>query len=325
MVENKRFYCVAQMMPPFETLLISVPKNIASEATEIRIRAGKPIVIETISGRYICGTRVAAIEEIYACVKNFCNYSIHSCQRELSEGWLTLKGGHRAGFTGTAHIKDGRIETIKDISSLNVRISREHKGISDDIFSKIINSRKFRGLIVCGAPLSGKTTFLRDFCRNLGSFHKTALLDERGEIAAVYKGIPQNDIGLNTDVVNCFPKKDAIEQAVRVLSPEYIVCDEVGDDTKALMNCAGNGVKMILSVHCSDLKEASYNRTICDLIRMGTANYILFLGNKFSSGNVKGLWFINDGESIDSCNDSNNLLCGRYSNIVKNENACSSA
>lgn len=318
----KRFYDVAGMVLPFEKLLKAIPKDIASSAVEIRIRAGRQIVIETVKGRYVCGTRTADTEEIYTCIKNFCNFSIHSCQRELSEGWITLKGGHRAGFTGTAYIKDNKIETIKDISSLNIRIAREYKGISDAVFFETVNNDNFRGLIISGAPLSGKTTFLRDFCRNLGMLYKTALVDERGEIAAVYKGIPQNDIGLNTDVINCFPKKNAIEQAVRVLSPEFIVCDEIGIDTSSLIDFAGNGVKIIVSVHCGNIREAVYNNVISDLLNSGAVNYITFLDRKLAEDNVKGLWFTDGFESINSCDDNNNLLRRRYSDVGKAENAC---
>ncbi len=318
----KRFYDVAGMVLPFEQLLKAVPRDIAAAATEIRIRAGRQIVIETLKGRYICGTRTADAEEIYTCIKNFCNFSIHSCQRELSEGWITLKGGHRAGFTGTAYIKDNKIETIKDISSLNIRIAREYTGISDIVFYETVNNDNFRGLIISGAPLSGKTTFLRDFCRNLGMLHKTALVDERGEIAAVYKGIPQNDVGLNTDVINCFPKKIAIEQAVRVLSPEFVVCDEIGSDTSSLIDFAGNGVKIIVSIHCGDIGEAVYNNAIYDLLNSGAVNYITFLDRRLAEDNVKGLWFTDGFESINSCDDNNNLLRRRHGNVSKAENAC---
>ncbi len=316
MNNNNRFYQVASMLPPFENLLLSVPKSIADIATEIRIRSGKTIVIENPTERYVCGTRIAAMDEIYACVKNFCNYSVHSCQRELSEGWITLKGGHRAGFSGTAHIKDGKIETIKDISSLNIRISREHSGISDKIYSIISNKSDFKGMIIAGAPLSGKTTFLRDLCRNLGASHKVSLVDERSEIAAVYQGIPQNDVGLNTDILNCFPKNGGIDMAVRVMSPEYVLCDEADCNTEAIMQFRGNGVKPVITMHCGNLSEAAVNPFINILINLGMVNYILFLESGRNIGQTKGLWCIDNGKDIDSCNDSNNLLCNRHSNLV---------
>jgi len=311
MKNENRFLEVINMLIPFEDTLKLVPTNIKSKAIEIRIRAGRPIIIETNSERYICGTRKADMNEIYTCIKSFCDYSIHSCQKELSEGWITLKGGHRAGFTGTAFIRNNVIETIKDISSINVRIAKEHVGISDSLFNKIINKGNFRGLVLAGAPLSGKTTYLRDLCRNLGTHFKTALIDERGEIAAVYKGVPQNNVGINTDVLNYFSKEYGFEQAIRVLSPEFVVCDEIGSDISSFSKCTASGVKPILSVHCGNAEEVLLNTVIARLFEMGTVNYLAFLGNGKELGNLKGLWCINDRKNLALCNNDNNLLFNR--------------
>ncbi len=318
---SDRFFEVAKLLPPYEQMLLSVPRKIADKATEIRIRTGRPVVIECTNERFICGTRCADINEIYNCVKYFCNFSIHSCQRELSEGWITLKGGHRAGFSGTAYLKDGKLETIKDISFLNVRISREHKGISDFVFEIINNTTNINGLLIAGPPLSGKTTFLRDFCRNCGNNSKTALIDERGEIAAVYNGVPQNDIGFNTDVLNGYTKKDGIEQAIRVLSPEFVICDEISEEADIISNFACSGVKFVFSVHCADLNEAYSNKTLDKLMKSKAINSIAFLEGRKNTGNLKGLWVLKDGKGIDSCCNGNNLLYNRYDNIDNFKNA----
>lgn len=325
MKSEKSYFEVIKMLPPFENMLKLVPINIRSKAIEIRIRAGNPLVIETSSERYICGTRMADINEIYTCIKSFCDYSIHSCQKELSEGWITLKGGHRAGFTGTAFIRNNILETIKDISSINIRIANEHIGISDSLFRETVSSSNFRGLIIAGAPLSGKTTFLRDFCRNLGTHYKTALIDERGEIAAVYKGVPQNNVGMNTDVLNYFSKEYGFEQAIRVLSPEFVVCDEIGSDISAFSKCTASGVKPILSIHCGNIQEALLNNTITKLFEIGTVNYLSFLGNGKEIGKLKGLWCINDGKNLALCNNDNNLFSNRQHNPRRNENESCSA
>ena len=321
MIVDNRFYEVIKLLSPFERFLTAVPKNIADNATEIRVRSGRPIIIEGLNEKYVCGTRCADMDEIYCCIKNFCNYSIHSCQRELSEGWITLKGGHRAGFSGTACIKDKKIETIKDISSLNIRISREHKGVSDFLFNKVASVNELRGLIITGPPLSGKTTFLRDFCRNCGNSFKTALVDERGEIAAVYKGMPQNDIGLNTDILDGYSKKDGIEQAIRVLSPQIIICDEIGNEINEIGNLASCGVKFVFSTHCGNVKEAKKNKVISYLAENGIIDCIAMLENGKNTGKLKGLWVIENGKGIDSCCDDNNLLFNRNAGIngIKNE------
>lgn len=318
---DNRFFEVTKLLPPFEQLLNTIPRNIAGNATEIRIRAGRPIIIETVNERHICGTRCADTDEIYSCIKNFCNYSIHSCQRELAEGWITLKGGHRAGFSGTAYIREKRIETIKDISSLNIRISREHKGISDFLFKTVTEIPDFRGLLIVGPPLSGKTTFLRDFCRNCGNNFKTSLVDERSEIAAVYKGVPQNDVGINTDILDGYSKKEGIEQALRVLSPQIIICDEIGSEINEIRNLTSSGVKLVFSAHCGSVTECEKNKVISSLTENGIVNCIAAVGNGKNTGKMKGLWVIEDGKGTDCCCDGNNLLYNRnsYLNGIKNE------
>jgi len=308
---TNKFYEAASMLPLFENQLHSVPKSISDTATEIRIRAGKPIIVETIDSRYVCGSGCIGIDEIYSCVKHFCEYSIHSCQRELSEGWITLKGGHRAGISGTAHTTDGRIVTIRDISSLNIRIAREHRGVSDELFFETAFKSDFKGLLIAGPPLCGKTTLLRDYCRNCGNKFKTALIDERSEISAIFKGIPQNDVGTNTDVLNNYPKKEGIEQAIRVLSPEIIICDEIGSEIKEITNLTNCGVKYVFTVHCRDIEEAENNSVISSLISSNAVNYIAFLENGKKTGKMKGLWFLENGKGIDSCNNGNNLLYHR--------------
>lgn len=323
-IENT-FFKIAEMIPALERLLKAVPKNIYDSATEIRIRSGKPVIIETKHERYICGNHCVDTAEIHSCIKCFCDYSIYSFKRELSEGWITLKGGHRVGFSGTAYYVDKKIETINDISSLNIRIAREHKGISDVLFEMTAKNRNFKGLLIIGPPLSGKTTMLRDFCRNCGNNFKTALIDERNEISAVYKGESQHDIGINTDVLNCYSKENGIEHAIRVLSPEYVICDEIGNEIELINKMACSGVKFVFSVHCLDLEEALNNKVIESLLKSGIVNYISFVDKGENIGKLKGLWYLKYGEGIDSCNNGNNLLCNRNIDISRTENAGYSA
>lgn len=324
MKTSNKYFEALEMLPSLRKILNTVPKYIYDYATEIRIRSGKPVVVESISERYVCGTQCVTIEEINNCVKCFCDYSIHSYKRELSEGWITIKGGHRVGLSGTACYLNGQLEIIKDISSLNIRIAREHIGISDNLFALTAKTNKFCGLLILGSPLSGKTTILRDYCRNCGNNFKTSLIDERNEIAAVYNGLPQNDIGLNTDILNCYTKKTGIESAIRVMSPEILVCDEISDEIDDLCKFAGTGVKFVFSTHCRDLNEAKKNKNIKIMLESGIINYVSFLDYGKNIGKLKGLWCVEDGKSIDSCNDGNNLLYNWDNDINRTENACCS-
>ncbi len=304
---TKRYYDAIALLPPFTNALQSVPGHIAENACEVRIRAGRPLTVETPRERHICAGVKATLSDINKCISYFCDYSLYSCEKELSEGFITLKGGHRAGFTGTAVTRGGKITAIKDISSIDLRIASERRGIAEKLISLTALEADFRGLLILGAPMSGKTTMLRDYARLLASFAPVAIIDERGEIAAVHNGIPQNDVGLNSDVLNLFPKEDGIIQALRSLSPAYIVCDEVGREYERLAECAGKGVKLILTAHCGSMAEAADNRTVRFLIDCGAVNYAALLMSGADIGRTAGLWRIGKGEDIGGCDGSGDL------------------
>ena len=304
---TKRYYDAIALLPPFTNALQAVPEHIAANACEIRIRAGRPITVETPRERHIFAAMKASLSDINKCISYFCDYSLYSCEKELSEGWITLKGGYRAGFTGTAVTRDGRITAIKNISSIDLRIASERKGIAEKLISLTALETDFRGLLILGAPMSGKTTMLRDYARLLASFARIAIIDERGEIAAVHNGIPQNDIGLSSDVLDLFPKEEGIIQALRSLSPEYIVCDEVGTEYVRLAECAGRGVKLILTAHCGSMAEAADNLAVRFLTDCGAVNYAALLMSGGDIGKTAGLWRIGKGEDIGGCDDSGDL------------------
>lgn len=243
-----------------------------SDIYEIRIRAGRNVVLETAAGRAVIGKTVG-VNEIADCIKGFCDYSLHSFEKELKEGFITLRGGHRAGFCGTAVIKNGVLEGLKDISGINIRIAREVTGIGEPLRSAVLDDN-FKGLLICGRPMSGKTTVLRDLCRIIGDRRKLAVIDGRGEIAAVYCGIPQKNVGTFTDVLNGYGKAEGIEIATRTLSPEYIACDEITGCEDSVKLCLNSGVKMIFTLHCGSIEQAKNS----DAVKYGAVSHIAFLG-----------------------------------------------
>lgn len=254
--------------------IVSRSKYRISDIYEIRLRANSKIALETVRGRFLLDKTVSC-EELAECIKSFCNYSLHSFEKEFKEGYVTLKGGHRAGFCGTAIIKNGKFEGVKDISSINIRVAREIKG-AGDYLRPVVFGEDFKGLLICGRPMSGKTTVLRDLCRIIGDRHKLAVIDSRGEIAAVYGGIPQNDVGVFTDVLNGYEKAEGIEIATKTLSPEYIACDEVTGCTDYIKMCLNSGVKMIFTLHCGTLKQGKNS----EIVKTGAVSHITFLSGK---------------------------------------------
>lgn len=180
---------------------------------EIRIRVNRPVILQYGQVEEVINYTIDS-EMILNILQNICDNSIYAYQEQICNGYITLKGGHRVGITGNVVFKENKIINISYISSLNFRIARQVLNCSYKTFEYIINLDKntvFNSIIV-SPPGRGKTTILRDLVRNISNgiseigFRgvNVGLADERSEIAAMYKGIPQNDVGLRTDVLEIF-------------------------------------------------------------------------------------------------------------------------
>lgn len=235
--------------------LIRLPAGIQpQQLAELRLRSGRPAVAVTVTGGLYRCSDVLTREDIEACFQEICRCSVHSYSREIAEGWITLDGGHRAGFCGTAVMQRDRLETVRDISSINLRLAHEVRGCAEELYNAVF-SRGVRSLLIAGRPMSGKTTVLRDLARILGESHRVALIDSRCELAAVYNGTPTLDVGLNTDVLDGYPRAEGMMTALRTLSPEIIICDEIGNDHNAVSRCLSCGVAVIATIHAGSVAE----------------------------------------------------------------------
>lgn len=246
----------------FAAKKITLPQgNIA----EIRLRVGRSACAVMTDGRLVKCSEPFSRQDIAECFLELCRNSVHSYAREISEGYITLPGGHRVGFCGTAVEQEGKLSTLKDISSLNIRFAREVRGCAEELCS-----RAFRdglcSLIVFGKPLCGKTTVLRDMARILGDAHRVSIIDTRGEIAGVYGGVPALDIGENTDVLNGYSRGEGIMCALRSLAPEVIICDEIGSDAEEIRQCMNCGVKIIVSAHAGSIAELLSRTALRELL-----------------------------------------------------------
>ena len=253
-----------------------------NQVNEIRLRVGRPAVA-MLTDRHILinKDRLITAEDINACLEKLCDYSVYSHQNEISQGFITLPGGHRVGICGTACKDKSGCRTVKYISSLNIRIAGEHIGCSDGIFERVFKGR-ISGVLVAGPPCSGKTTLLKDFALKLSSspfFRKTVIVDERGELAAMYRGEPFNTIGEFCDVLSGYPKAEGILNAVRTLSPEVIICDELGssDDVEAVCDVINAGVVIISSVHACNAEELYRRMPVKKLLKSGAFEKIALL------------------------------------------------
>lgn len=258
--------------------LCSVPQSLRSTAEEIRIKCGAPLIIRAGDRNHIMQV-TADSALISECISAICQNSVHTYEKDIANGFITLYGGHRAGICGSAVYSGDRLHTVKNISSVNIRIARQHYGAARDLLPLFDDENKSRGLLIVGRPLSGKTTVLRDLCRSIGGRFRISLIDERQEIAAVYDGKPCLDVGLMTDVFSGYGKSDGIIRAVRCMSPDYIVTDELGADADSIRQLINSGVGLIMTAHADSIEAALANAGIKAIVDSGAIQHIALLKN----------------------------------------------
>ena len=267
---------------------INKNKKKKEELQEIRIRVDRPLILKLKDNEIIVEYKITQ-NEILQIVERLCENSIYAYKKQLCEGYITIKGGHRVGIAGTAVIENGEIINIKYITSLNFRIARQVLNCSNRIIGQVIDTKNqtiFNTLIV-SPPGKGKTTILRDLIRKLSNGMseinfkgKTCgVVDERGEIAAMYRGIPQNDIGIRTDIIDNVSKPKGIKILIRTMAPEIIACDEIGssEDIQAIEEAMLSGVKGIFTMHGKHIEDVNANRHIKKLIEDKIIEKIIFI------------------------------------------------
>ena len=282
--------------------LYELPAEIKASALEIRVNKKIRIFYEK---SFILLEPEVSAEDISEIFKKLCNYSVYSFQEQLKNGFVTFSGGHRVGVASSAVLQNGEITGIKEISSLNLRIAREFKNCSKNIYEIIKESSK--GALIVGPPLSGKTTILRDLARLFSSENKVTIVDERFEIAACSEGTAQMDVG-SSDVLSGFPKPEGILRAVRCLSPNVIICDEIGTfkEAKAINETLNSGVKIISSIHALSEKEILKKPQILWLLFSGAFEKIVILSSALI-GNAEKI--LEASEVVRSEDFRNNFSC----------------
>ena len=284
---------------------------------EIRIRAGKPIILKFNKKENIIRYFVTS-EEIFKILQLVCENSIYSYQHQIAEGFVTIKGGHRVGISGSCVIENGKVININYINSLNFRIARKILGASEELLKYILNIEKnnVKNTLIVSSPGAGKTTILKDIVKQVSSGIKefnfealnTGIVDERGEIAALYKGIPQNDIGIKVDVIDNVSKGIGMKMLVRSMAPQVIVADEIGtmEDVDAINYAICSGCKGIFTAHGDCIEDLYLNKFIKELIIGHVFEVIIFLESN-KKGNIKEIYnFDINSMKYKNCNEMKN-------------------
>ncbi len=222
---------------------------------DIRFRLGFPIKINIMGEKKVLyndfGQAVICTQDdINDILNNLTENSLYAFNDQIKEGYLTSKCGIRVGIAGECVTENDKIITIKNPTSLNVRIPHKIFGASDVIYEKVFNNEVYNSLII-SPPFTGKTTILKDLARRFNdeSGLDILIIDERGEFSTVK--------GENIDVISNRNKKDAFLMGIRSLSPDVVIMDELGNanDFLAIEYAITCGVKIIATVHGDNEKD----------------------------------------------------------------------
>ena len=272
-----------------------LPVSIRSNLEEIRIRNGHPILFFAAGSEYELEWKNGGKLDQYIINNIFnslLNYSVYAYQEELANGYITIEGGHRVGICGRTVMENGKVKTIKEISSINIRRSREITGVSDSCMRYLMKGkRQIYNTIIISPPKCGKTTLLRDMVRNFSNMgFQVGVCDERSEISGMYNGQPSYDLGIRTDIMDGCPKEKGMIMLIRSMSPDLIATDEIGkkEDCHAIEAAVCAGVGLLTTIHGSSYGDV-INSGIGELVEKGVFERLIFLSNLPSIGSVSAV------------------------------------
>lgn len=261
----------------------SLPNELLESANEVRLRKNAPVSvtcgIKNITfdelGRVCPVSRAvfATESEITECMRRLTESSLYTCDEYIASGYIPLAEGGRAGVCGRANLHGG----FAEISSINLRLHRFLPDIARGLVGRL-SVDGLCGVIVCSPPAMGKTTFLRSAAYLLGSgkgisAKRVGVADERCEISV---GIEKDGL---IDVVSSLPKAEAITLLTRSMSPEIIICDEIGTpEAESVIEAQNTGVALIASAHCKTPKDLLMRGRMKMLLERGLFKLCVILG-----------------------------------------------
>lgn len=307
---NKRDSIIKLLSLTIRNIFSRLKPSFFNQLQEIRLRINSPIIVIYKNKEYFVNNKgvltnqyddnlIITYKEIRETMEYISNYSLYAYEEEIRQGFLTVQGGHRIGIAGKVVIENKSIKNIKHISFINIRIANEIKGCADEVIPYLLDeyNRFFHTLIV-SPPRCGKTTLLRDIIRQVSTGNKNfggmnvGVVDERSEIGGSYMGVPQNDLGIRTDLLDCCPKAEGMLMLIRSMSPSVIAVDEIGsvEDVQAIEYVINSGCKLICTVHGHSMEDILKKPILNRLIQTSIFERYIILNNQNYIGEISAMY-----------------------------------
>ena len=243
-------------------LALGLSREERGQAEELRLRVGQPVSVLFPWGERGRGGAPVDSGELEQLLEIASRASVHTVLDQVRRCYLTIPGGHRIGLCGEAVMEGGEIRTLRRLSSASVRVARQVKGASAPVLDGLCPGGRLEDTLILSPPGLGKTTLLRDLIRAVSGGEgcrplRVSLADERGEVAALWNGAPQLEVGPRTDVVEGCPKDQGLMLLLRAMNPQVLAVDEITapQDVSALEAAAGCGVTLLATAHGQGLED----------------------------------------------------------------------
>lgn len=268
---------------------------------EIRIRIGQPVIIRLKFKEILLKKCIVTKEDMNEFLEMVTNHSIYAYEEDITNGFITVFGGHRIGLAGKVIYEDNNIKNVKYISFANIRISHQIRGCANNVFSFIHSNENIDNTLIISSPGIGKTTLLRDLIRLISNGNEyysgktVGVVDERSELGACFLGRPQNDLGIRTDVLDCCHKSEGMIMLLRSMTPEVIAVDEIAtkEDIISLTSVINCGLSVVATAHAKDFNDLKEKILFKELIQEKIFKKVIIL-RKNEVGNIVNEMVVNE-------------------------------